>query len=89
MRACIVRALMVAWRSLPSKRRRRNLAFVRYSNPGCIWLLLCLNLTPPLLGQLVDDYLKDKNYDEDKVPQWVNDICEGARSLPFRPPSSV
>ena len=30
--------------------------------------------------QLVDDYLKDKTYDEDKVAQWINDICEGTAS---------
>ena len=26
--------------------------------------------------QTIDSHLKDKNYEEEKVPQWINDICE-------------
>jgi hypothetical protein len=26
--------------------------------------------------QTIDAHLKDKNYEEEKVPQWINDICE-------------
>ncbi len=25
---------------------------------------------------MVDSHLKDKPYDEERVPQWINDICE-------------
>ena len=28
------------------------------------------------IQETIDAHLKDKNYEESKVPQWINDICE-------------
>ena len=31
-----------------------------------------------LLGQIVEEVLKDANWDEEKVPGWINTVCEKA-----------